>query len=115
MLKTKRFSQKLFRHGAKTKIPNEEILVIREKEGFRAFRDVCPHLGGPLSKGEYCKKNQTIQCPWHGHIFSLKSLDLLENPNEKVWAEKFGEQSGKDFKIREFKCYPKNQDIIIEE
>jgi len=114
MQDTNRFSIKLFLRGKITKVPHKNISVIRDK-GIKAINDICPHLGGPLSKGEYCQKSQTIKCPWHGYIFSLKSLDLLENPNEEVWAEKFGEVTHKEFKLKEFKCSQENNDIIIQE
>lgn len=90
-------------------------MIVREKNNLKAFSGICPHLGGPLFEGEYCKKSQTIRCPWHGYKFSLKTLKLIENPNEEVWAEKFGEITGKDYKIKEFKCIEESNQLIIQE
>ena len=39
----------------------------------------CPHMGGDLCKGKV--SNKSIQCSWHGYIYSLEKSLLLENPN----------------------------------
>jgi nitrite reductase/ring-hydroxylating ferredoxin subunit len=34
-----------------------------------AFEDRCPHLGGPLSRGEV--RGRTLVCPWHGWMIDM--------------------------------------------
>jgi nitrite reductase (NADH) small subunit len=38
---------------------------------FFALDNTCMHRGGPLSDGFVDKNNLTVQCPWHGWIYSL--------------------------------------------
>ena len=104
---------KLFKKGKLTKIPDTEILVVSEENDFKVISEICPHLGGPLSEGEFCKNSKTIRCPWHGYKFSLESLKLIENPNEGVWAEKFGEKTNRDFEIKKIGFYLENKSLIL--
>jgi nitrite reductase/ring-hydroxylating ferredoxin subunit len=104
---------KLFKNGKLTRIPETDILVVREENNFKVISDICPHLGGPLSEGQFCKKSKTIRCPWHGYQFCLESLSLIENPNEEVWADKFGEKTNKDFQIKKINFYFENESLIL--
>jgi nitrite reductase/ring-hydroxylating ferredoxin subunit len=67
--------------------PNLQVLIIKQKDEILVLADVCPHMGGDLSKGKYCSKAQTLQCPWHGYIFDLTTLTFSENPNELIWDQ----------------------------
>jgi nitrite reductase/ring-hydroxylating ferredoxin subunit len=59
-----------------------KLVVFRRGERLRIVRDVCPHMGGPISEGELCAEAGTIRCPWHGYLFDLESGDMRENPSE---------------------------------
>jgi|RhiMetdeSRZDD1v2_1073273.scaffolds.fasta_scaffold307343_3 nitrite reductase (NADH) small subunit len=38
---------------------------------FFALDNICMHRGGPLGEGFIDQKNLTVQCPWHGWLYSL--------------------------------------------
>ena len=38
-----------------------------------ALDNTCMHRGGPLGEGFVDRNNLTVQCPWHGWIYSLQS------------------------------------------
>lgn len=38
---------------------------------FYALDNTCVHRGGPLGEGFVDRNNLTVQCPWHGWIYSL--------------------------------------------
>ena len=61
------------------------VLVLRNGT-FRVLRDICPHMGGPLSKGRYDPTEGTLQCQWHGYVFDVATGSLRENPNDEVYA-----------------------------
>jgi nitrite reductase/ring-hydroxylating ferredoxin subunit len=61
------------------------VLVLPDKS-FRVLRDICPHMGGPLSQGRYDATNATLQCRWHGYVFDVETCAFKENPNDEVYA-----------------------------
>jgi nitrite reductase/ring-hydroxylating ferredoxin subunit len=63
-----------------------EVVVIQEGDRLYVLREVCPHMGGPLSQATYCKKNRTLECPWHGYVFDVATGALKANPNERIMA-----------------------------
>ena len=63
---------KLIRAGAR------RIVVARIESGPVAFDDRCTHKGGPLSDGALACG--TVQCPWHGSQFDVKSGDVRRGP-----------------------------------
>ena len=62
------------------------VVVIPSGDKLYVLREVCPHTGGPLSEASFCRKDKTLQCPWHGYIFSLETGALQLNPNERIMA-----------------------------
>jgi nitrite reductase/ring-hydroxylating ferredoxin subunit/uncharacterized membrane protein len=50
---------------------SERIVVAQTEDGLAAFSDRCTHRGGPLSDGVLICG--TVQCPWHGSQFDVKS------------------------------------------
>ncbi|HZM85891.1 MAG TPA: Rieske 2Fe-2S domain-containing protein [Blastocatellia bacterium] len=38
---------------------------------FFALDNTCMHRGGPLGEGFVDQNNLTVQCPWHGWVYSL--------------------------------------------
>jgi nitrite reductase/ring-hydroxylating ferredoxin subunit len=61
------------------------VLVLPDKT-FRVLRDICPHMGGPLSQGRYDATEATLQCRWHGYVFDVATGSFKENPNDEVYA-----------------------------
>jgi nitrite reductase/ring-hydroxylating ferredoxin subunit len=64
-------------------LPNgKKVLVLREGRSVSVFSEMCPHLGADLADGSYCPKEGTLQCKWHGYVFSTSDGTFLRNPNE---------------------------------
>ena len=63
-----------------------KVLVFRRGGQIKAFGEVCPHMGGDLSQGSYCRKTGTIVCWWHGYRFSIDDGRFVQNPNEGPMA-----------------------------
>ena len=59
-------------------------VVFRDRESVRVMRDLCPHMGAPLSEGHMV--NGCLQCPWHGYRFDPADGHFVENPNEQRFA-----------------------------
>ncbi|NXN96907.1 AIFM3 factor, partial [Rhinopomastus cyanomelas] len=55
------------------------VLLVRNKNEFRALGSKCPHSGAPLSKGVL--KGQRLRCPWHGACFDIRTGDIEEFPS----------------------------------
>lgn len=47
------------------------IAVFNVDGQFYALDNTCMHRGGPLGEGFVDRNNLTVQCPWHGWIYSL--------------------------------------------
>jgi nitrite reductase/ring-hydroxylating ferredoxin subunit/uncharacterized membrane protein len=60
---------------------DERIVVARTELGPAAFADRCTHRGGPLSDGVLICG--TVQCPWHGSQFDVRTGDVKCGPAEK--------------------------------
>jgi nitrite reductase/ring-hydroxylating ferredoxin subunit/uncharacterized membrane protein len=45
---------------------------------FAVFDDHCPHRGGSLADG--CLVDGTVQCPWHGSQFDVKTGRVVAGP-----------------------------------
>jgi nitrite reductase/ring-hydroxylating ferredoxin subunit len=54
------------------------IFYFGEQE-YKVYEMTCPHMGGDLCSGKI--NNNTIQCGWHGYLFSLISGKFIKNPN----------------------------------
>jgi nitrite reductase/ring-hydroxylating ferredoxin subunit/uncharacterized membrane protein len=59
----------------------DRIVVGRCSEGLFAFSDRCTHRGGPLSDGALV--DCTVQCPWHGSQFDIRSGRVVAGPAEE--------------------------------
>jgi uncharacterized membrane protein/nitrite reductase/ring-hydroxylating ferredoxin subunit len=69
------------------RIGSERIAVGRCSDGIFAFGDQCTHNGGPLSDGALV--GCTVQCPWHGSQFDIKTGRVVAGPAEekiKIYA-----------------------------
>jgi nitrite reductase/ring-hydroxylating ferredoxin subunit/uncharacterized membrane protein len=62
---------------------NDRVVVARTENGHAAFQDRCTHRGGPLSDGALICG--TVQCPWHGSQFDVRTGDVTCGPaTEKI-------------------------------
>lgn len=57
---------------------SSSILLVRRGNRIVAINEICSHLGGPLSEGKL--DGNTIECPWHGSIFSLEDGSVINGP-----------------------------------
>ena len=63
-----------------------EVVVVPGRERLHVFREICPHMGGPLGQATLCENGAALECPWHGYVFDLESGRLRRNPNEQIMA-----------------------------
>ena len=61
------------------------VVVIADGPRLTVLRDLCPHMGAPLSEGSYCARDRTLQCPWHGYVFSAETGEFRRNPVDPSW------------------------------
>ena len=64
-----------------------EVVAIAGPEGLKVVRDLCPHMGGPISAGRYCAEDGTLHCPWHGYVFNVADGRMLRNPNDEMFCK----------------------------
>ena len=81
-------------------VDKEEIGIFRIDDNFYAWKNICPHQGGPVCQGRlyplvkekldninqshgrfYDKDNLNIVCPWHGLEFDIRTGKHPGNPN----------------------------------
>jgi nitrite reductase/ring-hydroxylating ferredoxin subunit len=62
-------------------VDDKRVVVARTEEGHAAFDDRCTHRGGPLSDGVLICG--TVQCPWHGSQFDVRTGEVKCGPAEK--------------------------------
>lgn len=63
------------------RVGDERVVVGRCSQGLFAFSDHCTHRGGPLSDGALV--GCTVQCPWHGSQFDIKTGRVVTGPAEE--------------------------------
>lgn len=80
-----------------------EIGVFHVRGEFSAYRNVCPHMGGPVCQGKvmprveeniaadrksrgfaFSKTHTNIVCPWHGYEFDLRTGCHQGNPQLRL-------------------------------
>jgi uncharacterized membrane protein/nitrite reductase/ring-hydroxylating ferredoxin subunit len=62
-------------------IGDRRIVLARTEQGYVAFDDRCPHRGGSLAGG--VMMCGTVQCPWHGSQFDVKTGGLKAGPSNE--------------------------------
>jgi uncharacterized membrane protein/nitrite reductase/ring-hydroxylating ferredoxin subunit len=76
---------------------DKRIVVGRTEEGIVAFDDHCTHRGGSLAGGMMICG--TVQCPWHGSQFDVKSGEVKAGPaKQKISSYKI-ETVGNSFHL----------------
>jgi len=63
----------------------EAVAVLHAGRPF-VYRDLCPHMGGPISGGDYDPGKGTVSCPWHGYRFDAATGAHVFNPNQETFA-----------------------------
>ena len=51
----------------------QPIAIFNVKGKFYAVHNTCLHRGGPLGEGFINDSELTVECPWHGWVYSLES------------------------------------------
>jgi nitrite reductase (NADH) small subunit len=86
-------------------IDGVEIGVFHVKGEFTAYRNICPHMGGPVCQGKilprveediaadrksrgfvFSKTQTNIVCPWHGYEFDIRTGRHQGNPQLRLRA-----------------------------
>jgi NAD(P)H-dependent nitrite reductase small subunit len=65
-------------------ISGRPIAVFNVDGQFYALDNTCMHRGGPLGEGFVDRNNLTVQCPWHGWLYSLATGASPFDPMAKV-------------------------------
>jgi nitrite reductase/ring-hydroxylating ferredoxin subunit/uncharacterized membrane protein len=63
------------------RLGRRRIVLARTGSGYVAFDDRCTHKGGSLADGALVC--DTVQCPWHGSQFDVKTGAVRQGPAEK--------------------------------
>ena len=56
------------------------IAVFRLTDGYYATADTCSHAQSSLSAGEVDLEDCTVECPYHGSLFDIKTGRVLSLP-----------------------------------
>lgn len=51
------------------RVGSVEVILVRTADGYRAYRNACPHANAPLHTGRVV--HGVLRCPWHGWEFDL--------------------------------------------
>ena len=85
-----------------------------------AFSLTCPHMGGDLSVGRCDVKNNILECPWHGYVYNVDNLEMVENPNVEIMkllrvkSKCFDpKMEAPKLKLRSYKCSEELDDVLI--
>ena len=87
---TKLAEEKSFENNSEQlhKIKRDDILIVKDDDGFHAINNRCPHLGLALNLGGCDLKNKTIHCKFHSSDFSYDTGEVKAWLNVKGF-EKF--------------------------
>jgi len=85
------------------KVEGIEIGVFRQNDEYFAYRNVCPHQGGPACEGvrmpqvkdvideagfyvrqDFDQDDLHIVCPWHGYEFHMKTGEHVCDKNVRL-------------------------------
>lgn len=77
---------------------DKRIVVAKTEQGYVAFDDRCSHKGGSLAGGAMICG--TVQCPWHGSQFDVKTGEVKAGPGkEKINTYQVSETQGKVYLV----------------
>ena len=64
-----------------------DVVVILRGEQLSIIRDICLHMGAPMSEGKFRPAQGELECPWHGYCFKAEDGSFLRNPNDPIFEE----------------------------
>lgn len=77
---------------------DKRIVIARTEQSYVAFDDHCTHRGGSLAGGAMICG--TVQCPWHGSQFDVKTGEVKAGPaKDKIGTYEVKEAEGKVYLI----------------
>ena len=79
-------------------VDDRRVALGRTENGYAAFDDRCTHKGGPLADGVLICG--TVQCPWHGSQFDVKSGAVKCGPAKEKIATYATEESNRQVRLR---------------
>ena len=90
-----------------------EIGVFRHGDGYVAYRNLCPHQGGPACEGvivprvtvvldadqsfrrnAFDRDEMQFVCPWHGYEYKLATGECVGDPRVRLRKFKVTERDG---------------------
>ena len=94
-------------------IGDVEIGIIRHKGACHAYRNICPHQGGPVCDGKmmpqvedvidvnglfvcqnFKEDDMHIVCPWHGYEFKVTTGEHAVDPKVRLKKYDITERAG---------------------
>lgn len=78
-------------------VGDRRIVLARTEHGYVAFDDHCPHRGGSLAGGTMICG--TVQCPWHGSQFDVRTGAVKAGPAEQSIETHRLEQQGNEIRL----------------
>jgi nitrite reductase (NADH) small subunit len=91
-----------------------EVGVFRHEGQYRAYRNLCPHQGGPACEGirlpkvvsviapdktfhgqRYDESKMHFVCPWHGYEYKLDTGECVGNPRLRLRSYPVSERDGR--------------------
>jgi 3-phenylpropionate/trans-cinnamate dioxygenase ferredoxin subunit len=73
-------------------IEGKSVLFLKDHGETIAIENRCPHRGAPLSGASL--RDGSLNCPWHGLRFNLKTGECTTNPAMNLQRYGFNEQDG---------------------
>lgn len=70
--------------GRVIEIDGRAIALFNVEGQFYAIDNTCGHRGGPLGAGFCDPRNLTVQCPWHGWVYSIATGVSTFSPTTRV-------------------------------
>ena len=80
------------------RLDGRRIVLARTDQGYVAFDDRCTHAGGALSGGTMICG--TVQCPWHGSQFDVRSGEVKAGPAEERLTTYPVEETEREVRLR---------------
>lgn len=75
------------------RVGDRRIVLARDEKGYVAFDDYCTHRGGSLAGGAMICG--TVQCPWHGSQFDVRSGAVKAGPaSEGITVHRVEQRDG---------------------
>lgn len=88
-----------------------EIGIIKSKGRYYAFRNVCPHEGGPVCRGtitghlvqgpetqwklKWDREGEILYCPWHGSDFDIVTGEAISRKGLRLETYPLKVEDGK--------------------